>query len=98
MTSNLSGVTTRGALHGQGGRRTERGGDTLADTEQPGPLANRAGHDDDHDDDHGDDHDDDQVLLPTGQAMMMTLDCGVLCGQVYDGTDSVGHCPHHSPR
>jgi len=38
------------------------------------------------------------VLLPTGQAMMMTLDCGVLCGQVYDGTDSVGHCPHHSPR
>ena len=38
------------------------------------------------------------VLLPTGQAMMMTLDCGVLCGQVYDGLDSVGHCPHHSSR
>lgn len=38
------------------------------------------------------------VLLPTGQAMMMTLDCGVLCGQVYDGLDTVGHCPHHSSR
>ena len=38
------------------------------------------------------------VLLPTGQAMMMTLDCGVLCGQVYDGLDPVGHCPHHSSR
>jgi len=39
------------------------------------------------------------VLLPTGQAMMLTLDCGVLCGQVYDGQDSTGQrCPHHSSR
>ena len=47
LTSNLSGLTTRGALHGAGGWRTERGGDTLADTEQPCPLANWPGHDDD---------------------------------------------------
>jgi len=33
-----------------------------------------------------------------GTAMMLTLDCGVVCGQVYDGLDTNTRCPHHSER
>ena len=33
-----------------------------------------------------------------GTAMMLTLDCGVVCGQVYTGLDTNSKCPHHSER
>jgi len=38
------------------------------------------------------------VALPNGSAMMLTLDCGVVCGQVYHGLDSTTKCQHHSER
>jgi len=38
------------------------------------------------------------VLFPNGSSMMLTLDCGVVCGQVYDGMDTNSKCPHHSLR
>lgn len=42
------------------------------------------------------------IHFNNGTAMMLTLDtqclldCGVICGQVYDGLDTVTRCPHHS--
>jgi len=36
--------------------------------------------------------------FPNGSTMMLTLDCGVVCGQVYHGLDSPAKCPHHSDR
>ena len=36
------------------------------------------------------------IHFSNGTAMMLTLDCGVLCGQVYDGLDTSSRCPHHS--
>lgn len=38
------------------------------------------------------------IHFSNGTAMMLTLDCGVLCGQVYDGLDTNSRCPHHSDR
>ena len=41
------------------------------------------------------------IHFNNGTAMMLTLDtqclldCGVICGQVYDGLDTVTRCPHH---
>ena len=38
------------------------------------------------------------IHFSNGTAMMLTLDCGVLCGQVYDGLETNARCPHHSAR
>ena len=38
------------------------------------------------------------IHFSNGTAMMLTLDCGVICGQVYDGLETASRCPHHSDR
>ena len=38
------------------------------------------------------------IHFSNGTAMMLTLDCGVVCGQVYDGLETGARCPHHSQR
>jgi len=38
------------------------------------------------------------LVLPNGSTMVLTLDCGVLCGQVYQGMDTDNRCLHHSDR
>merc|ERR1719483_1554095 len=39
------------------------------------------------------------LMFSTGSAMMLTMDCGLVCGQIYDGLDTSGaKCPHHSGR
>jgi len=38
------------------------------------------------------------IVLPNGSAMMLSLDCGVVCGQVYDGENVTARCLHHSSQ
>ena len=38
------------------------------------------------------------IQFSNGTAMMLTLDCGLVCGQVYDGLETNSRCPHHSDR